>query len=234
MLDDAEAFGSFLGQYYAVPDRVVPGEVLLALEPADADALRDWLERARRPPRRRCACRSAARCASWSRWRTPTPSCNSRSASTRAPASSATLAELQERLGARAAPAPHRVLRRLDAGGTLAVASRVAFDDGRPDKNGYRRYRIREAAAGDDFACLREVLTRRLAKRESDPLPDLLMVDGGKGQLGVAVAALRDAGVALDAIGISKERDVGGDTRRVRATAASRRSSFTCRHARTQ
>ena len=96
------------------------------------------------------------------------------------------------------------------------MASRVVFEDGQPDKNGYRRYRIRDAAAGDDFACLREVLTRRLAKRESDPLPDLLMVDGGKGQLGVAVAALRDAGVELDAIGISKERDGRGRRARVR------------------
>jgi excinuclease ABC subunit C len=59
-------------------------------------------------------------------------------------------------------------------------------------------------------------LTRRLAKRESDPLPDLLMVDGGKGQLGVAVAVLQDAGVELDAIGISKEREALGDVRRVR------------------
>ncbi len=114
------------------------------------------------------------------------------------------------------------------------MASRVVFEDGQPDKNGYRRYRIREAAAGDDFACLREVLTRRLARRDSEPLPDLLMVDGGKGQLGVAVAALRDAGVALDAIGISKERDAARRRRGAcGATAGSRPSSCTCRRART-
>ena len=215
LLDDAEAFGSLLGQYYAVPDRVVPGEVLLALEPADADALRDLLsERAGRRVTLRVPSRGSLR------EQVGMANANAElQLAQRLDAHAsvlATLAELQERL------ALARLPRRIECydvstlGGTLAVASRVAFEDGRPDKNGYRRYRIREAAAGDDFACLREVLARRLAKRDGDPLPDLLMVDGGRGQLGVAVAALRDAGVSLDAIGISKERDTGGDTRRVK------------------
>ncbi len=214
-IDDAEAFGSFLGQYYAVPDRVVPAEVLVALEPLDADPLRELLgERAGRRVELRAPQRGPLR------ELVGMANANAElQLAQRLDAREnvlATLAELQERLGLARLP------RRIEGydvstlGGTLAVASRVAFENGQPDKNGYRRYRIRDAAAGDDFACLREVLTRRLERRESDPLPDLLMVDGGKGQLGVAVAALSDVGVELDAVGISKERDGVGDAKRVK------------------
>jgi excinuclease ABC subunit C len=91
--------------------------------------------------------------------------------------------------------------------GTLAVGSRVVFEEGQPVKRDYRRYRIREAEAGDDYACLREVLGRRLRRVETEPLPDLLMVDGGRGQLGVVIAMLQDAGLEVETLGISKERD---------------------------
>jgi excinuclease ABC subunit C len=101
-------------------------------------------------------------------------------------------------------------------GGTLAVGSRVVFEEGQPARGRYRRYRIREAPAGDDYACLREVLVRRLARAVSDPLPDLLLVDGGKGQLAVLQAALRDAGVVVDAISLAKERDDESPSPRVR------------------
>lgn len=213
--DDAEAFGSFLSQYYAVPDRVVPGEVVVALEPADADVLGEWLdERAGR----RVALRTPQRGALRELIAMANANAELQIAQRLDARASveATLADLQERLSLARLPRRIECYDVSTLGGTLAVASRVSFADGQPDKNGYRRYRIRDAAAGDDFACLREVLTRRLAKRETDPLPDLLMVDGGKGQLGVAVAVLHDAGVELDAIGISKEREIDGDARRVR------------------
>jgi excinuclease ABC subunit C len=212
-LDDAEAFGSFLAQYYAVPDRPVPGEVWLALEPAEADALREWLaDRAGRRVAMRVAQRGSGRelvaMASANAELRLAQRLDARESV------AAALAEVQERLGLARRPDRIECYDVSTLAGTLAVASRVTFVDGRPDKNGYRRYRIREAAAGDDFACLREVLTRRLAKAESDPLPDLLIVDGGKGQLGVATAALRDAGLSTDAIGLSKER--APETARVR------------------
>jgi excinuclease ABC subunit C len=83
----------------------------------------------------------------------------------------------------------------------------VVFEDGQPLKRDYRRYRIRQAATDDDVACLREVLERRIARAAAEPLPDVLMVDGGKGQLGVVSAALRDAGLEVDAIALAKARD---------------------------
>jgi excinuclease ABC subunit C len=205
VLDDAETLGSFLAQFYAVPDRPVPAEVWTAFEPADADALVEWLgERAGRRVALRVPQRGPGRELLAMAEANATLRLGQRLDARESV--EAALVELQAELGLA------RIPRRIECydvstlGGTLAVASRVAFEAGQPDKDGYRRYRVREAVAGDDFACLREVLGRRLAKIESDPLPDLLIVDGGKGQLGVAVAALHDAGVALDAIGLSKER----------------------------
>jgi len=91
-------------------------------------------------------------------------------------------------------------------GGKYAVGSMVTFAAGVPFKEGYRRFRIRTVRGADDYAMMYEVLKRRYAKREN--LPDLIMVDGGKGQLGVALAVLKDLAVeGVDVIGLAKERD---------------------------
>jgi excinuclease ABC subunit C len=84
--------------------------------------------------------------------------------------------------------------------GTNSVASMVVFQGGRPAKDQYRRFRIRTVDGPDDFASMAEVIRRRLERlAEGDekfmPAPDLLVVDGGKGQLSVAVAVLEEMGV---------------------------------------
>jgi excinuclease ABC subunit C len=81
--------------------------------------------------------------------------------------------------------------------GAQAVGSGVSMKDGEPDRDGYRRYRVKGVAGQDDFAMLHEVITRRLRRGLADgALPDLLVIDGGKGQLAAALAAARDLGVA--------------------------------------
>ena len=76
------------------------------------------------------------------------------------------------------------------------VAAMVVFTGGRPDKAAYRKYIIRDIAGQDDYAYMTHVLTRRFRRSEDEiPLPDLLVVDGGKGQLGMAVAVIRDLGL---------------------------------------
>ena len=100
------------------------------------------------------------------------------------------------------------------------MASRVVFVDGLPDKKAYRKYRIKEARGGDEYDCLREVMRRRLGRVAEEPLPDLLMVDGGRGQLGVLTAALSDAEVSVDTLGLSKERDLEAATPRVELRAS--------------
>src|SRR2546425_6770170 len=94
--------------------------------------------------------------------------------------------------------------------GQLTVGSQVAFCDGEPDKSAYRLFKVRGEAAGDDFASMFQVLSRRLKRGiEEKNLPDLLVVDGGKGQLNVARAALREAGLTLQDVplaGVAKSR----------------------------
>ena len=92
--------------------------------------------------------------------------------------------------------------------GNLAVGSMVVFDEGEPDKNRYRRFRIKTVEGADDFAMMYEVLSRRYRRAlEENDLPDLLMVDGGKGQLGVAVEVFKELGISEVAlIGLAKMR----------------------------
>ena len=94
--------------------------------------------------------------------------------------------------------------------GQQTVGSQVVFTDGEPDKSGYRLFKVRGEAAGDDFASMFQVLTRRLKRGlEEKALPDLIVVDGGKGQLNVARAALRELGLELRDVplaGLAKSR----------------------------
>src|SRR5262245_23849298 len=72
--------------------------------------------------------------------------------------------------------------------GTLTVGAMVSFEDGRPVKDRYRRFKVQTVTGTDDFQSMREVLGRRLRKGiEDNDLPDLLLIDGGKGQLGAAL-----------------------------------------------
>ena len=81
--------------------------------------------------------------------------------------------------------------------GGETVASCVQFIDGLPFKQGYKRFKIRTVDGVDDFASMREVVSRhfRRLQQEGEPFPDLLLIDGGKGQLGAAMAALDSIGV---------------------------------------
>lgn len=82
-------------------------------------------------------------------------------------------------------------------GGGETVASLVQFIDGLPFKHGYKRYRIRSVEGIDDFASMREVVGRRFdrLRREGESFPDLLLVDGGRGQLNAALDALQALGI---------------------------------------
>jgi excinuclease ABC subunit C len=96
-------------------------------------------------------------------------------------------------------------------GGRYAVGSMVVFQRGEPFKRAYRRFRIRTIQGADDYGMMYEVLRRRLSLR--DEPPHLLMVDGGKGQLAVALSALKDQGVTdVDVIAMAKAVDEEGMT----------------------
>jgi len=101
------------------------------------------------------------------------------------------LAGLQKVLKLREMPRTIEGMDIAHLGGDETVASMVQFIDGLPSKPGYRRYRIREVEGVDDYASMFEVVSRRFARlhEEGDVFPDLLLIDGGKGQLGKAVKA---------------------------------------------
>jgi excinuclease ABC subunit C len=82
-------------------------------------------------------------------------------------------------------------------GGTETVGSLVTFIDGLPFKPGYRRYKIKSVPGVDDFASIREVVSRRIQglQERDEPFPDIFLIDGGKGQLGAALAAFEALGV---------------------------------------
>ena len=118
------------------------------------------------------------------------------------------LAQLQEDLNMDAPP------RRIEAfdishlGGTDTVASMVCFIDARPRKTEYRKFNIKTVSGIDDFAAMREVVFRRYKrlKDEQESLPDLILVDGGKGQLSMALSALRELGLDyIPTIGLAKK-----------------------------
>ncbi len=107
--------------------------------------------------------------------------------------------------------------------GSMAVGSGVSMKDGEPDRDGYRRYRVKGVAGQDDFAMLHEVITRRLRRALAEgAMPDLLVIDGGKGQLNAALAAAHDLGVAtrpdpgnpglpfVQMVGLAKARTLQG------------------------
>ncbi|MEN8614797.1 excinuclease ABC subunit UvrC [Dehalogenimonas sp. THU2] len=98
--------------------------------------------------------------------------------------------------------------------GQLAVGSMVVFNDGKPDSRHYRRFRIKTVPGADDFAMMKEVIGRRFtrATEETDgkwgTLPDLILIDGGKGQLSAAVEALKERNTDdVPIIGLAKERE---------------------------
>ncbi|MPZ76780.1 MAG: excinuclease ABC subunit UvrC [Deltaproteobacteria bacterium] len=95
--------------------------------------------------------------------------------------------------------------------GAHAVGSRVTFIGGEPEKSLYRHYRIRSidaSSGGDDFGMMLEILKRRFTRgKQEEDLPDLVVVDGGKGQLAMALAAMREVGIdGIHVVGLAKMR----------------------------
>jgi excinuclease ABC subunit C len=211
---DEELLSSFLNLYYH-RETGVPEEVLLPFPIENADALADLLsEKGRKVsvlvPQRGARmglvalARKNAAAAFVSR-RDPNRELE------------ATLAKLQRRLHLKKLPQRIECFDISTMQGTATVGSRVVFVNGRPARGEYRRFKVQTVSAHpDDYAAMYEVLSRRLRRaREAPPedpwaLPDLLVVDGGKGQLATALMALRDQGLDLakldmDVIGLAKE-----------------------------
>lgn len=218
---DGELARAFLTQYYERAQRV-PREILVPVAPHDASLLEEWLTARRgqrvhiRVPERgekRRLLDMVRDNAVWAR-----DEALRRQAVGERDRGQALL-EIQHSLGLAALPTRMECYDISNTQGTESVASMVVFVNGAPDKSQYRRFRIRTVVGANDFASMAEVLTRRfehqaLAEASDDPQvrrfaawPQLVVVDGGKGQLSTAVAALSRMNVDVPIFGLAKQHE---------------------------
>ena len=214
-LSDAEALSSFLTQYYD-QGKFIPPEVIIPLQLPDRELLIEWLKETRGEP-----------------VKITVPLQGPRYELLKMAAQNAeilfrreylaqpddVLAALQEKLGLKRYPRRIACFDISNIMGTSAVGSAVLFIDGQPARHGYRRFRIKTVQQADDYAMMYEVLSRYLSRAQrEETLPDLIMVDGGKGQLGVLIRALEENRiVSVDAISLAKAKNRG---KRPAATSA--------------
>ena len=204
---DEEILEAVLTQFYQATNHDVPDEILLPVAISDAETRAEYLGERRGKkvailvPQRG----DKLRLAEMARENAMQTFAERRDA---AKQGERMVAELQQRLHLANAPKRIECLDIATFQGTETVGAIVAFDEGEPDKDGYRHYRIRSVDGTDDFAAVAEVLRRRFRDgRAREGLPDLLVIDGGLGQLGAARAALEEVGIAeLEVIALAKER----------------------------
>ena len=189
----AALLAAFIPQYYA--ERELPDALLLSEQPAD-DEVRDWLERERVSVRVPGAGREATL--------VDLAIKNAR----QAPVSGDPLGALGEALEI---PRPTRI-EGFDVShshGKAAVGSNVCFVEGRAETSDYRRKRL--SNGNDDYANMRELVAwrarRAIEERDDRPDPDLLIVDGGEGQLGAALDALAETGWSVPTVALAKKRE---------------------------
>jgi excinuclease ABC subunit C len=205
--DDDEVLASVLKQFYALSSDT-PSEVLVDREPADASAIEQWLsDSAGRSVKLRAPVRGRKRLLVAFAAENAEDALRRLFESRRPPRA---VTDLGEALGMSRPPRLMAAVDISNVSGALAVGTVVAFRDGRPDRSLYRRYRINSVKGSDDYAMIREVVRRHLRRVRKDELerPDLILIDGGKGQLSSARAAVAEAGergVALAALAKREE-----------------------------
>jgi len=129
------------------------------------------------------------------------------------------LAELKAKLRLENYPRRMECFDISNLGDTGIVASRVTFIEGKPEKSLYRHYKVRSITSQNDFAAMREVISRRLVKVLDDDgnyeePPDLLIIDGGKGQLGMAMEVMKELNLTgIDLVSLAKAKSVDEEER---------------------
>lgn len=208
-LPNALLFSDFLARYYH-GDAFVPHEVLVPDQVAEAEIVEQWLASKRgtkvrlHVPQRGVNRRHLEMAMENARLaeQAAVDAGERRAGAARA---------LAQRIGMAVAPTRIHCIDISTTQGRQTVGSRVSFVDGKPHKATYRRYKLSLDNAGDDFSAMTEVVTRsltRAASEDRDALPDLLVVDGGRGQVQAALRALDELGLVDDVpvVGLAKAR----------------------------
>jgi excinuclease ABC subunit C len=213
-LSDEDILGDFLRQFYA-KEMIVPAEILLPREVPDRDVFERWLsgkreakvdvlipQRGRKRELTQMASDNAAQ------------SLREHTLSRRS--KEKILMRLQEELGLRNLPRRIEAFDISQIQGTEPVASMVSFENNLPDKRHYKRFKIKTVTGQDDFASMAEVIRRRYTRaKEEGRLPDLILIDGGKGQLNATLDVLKELQIEEpDVIGLAKARSGDEGTER--------------------
>ncbi len=214
LADDREIIGAFISRHYDdVPD--IPGEIIVSRLPEDHQVLEEKLSglQGRRirifVPQRGEKVRLVKMAAENAAGRL-------RELETDQAHSRQLLERLQKRLRLEKVPTRIECFDNSNLFGQSPVAAMVVFTDGQPDKTAYRKYKIKTVTRPDDYQTMTEVLRRRYRPdRKESLLPDLLMLDGGKGQLNIGRAILREMGLesGIELISIAKMDEIRGETR---------------------
>ncbi len=216
--EDSAVLESFLKQFYDTASSL-PGEILVPVQPEDAEAIEAWLGARRgrrvqvrvpqRGERRKLllmATENARQLLEQEKIRRLSDEEKTQSA----------LSELAEALNLDNMPLRIECYDISHIQGTSTVASMVVFENGRPRTSHYRKFRMKSVLRNDDFACMKEVLSRRFARAGSGDAgeswshqPDLIIIDGGKGQLNAALEILEEFGLSgIPTVGLAKELEL--------------------------
>jgi excinuclease ABC subunit C len=212
MAADDEMLGMFIRQFYDGRS-VLPAEMIVSGELEDAALIEEWLS-ARKEQKVKILRPERGEKARLLEMALLNAQTELQAFLTRRSSGSELLLRLQDRLSLSRYPQRIECVDNSTLMGSEPVAGLVVFVGGRPEPSAYRKYRLNSVAIPDDYASMSEILRRRLGKGEgAEPLPDLLVVDGGKGQLGTALAVMRDLQIAgrLDVIGIAKKDESRGE-----------------------
>lgn len=206
-LDEKSLLENFLQQFYE-RETVLPDEILLPIEPTDADIIAEWLtERRERKVQLLMPQRGNKKKLVDLAERNAREAYRQRGS--KEEARRIVLKEIADRLHLRKVPDRIECFDISNIQGAQAVGSMAVLLDGEPAKKEYRHFRIRTVEGSDDFASMAEVLQRRLDRGiKEGNLPELILLDGGKGQLSAAAAVLDETGLAerIDLASIAKSR----------------------------
>lgn len=211
----AEVLSSFLTQCY-LTDRYIPPEVLCDSDFRDRELLESWLSE-KRGRRSRITLPQRGDKAAIIRLANRNAHNSFRIERDEQERMETLLESLEKHLELPGAPRRIECYDISNFQGSLAVGSMVSFEDGKPVRDRYRKYRIQTVVGADDFRCMKEVLERRLERGIKDgDLPDLVLVDGGKGQLSSALKVLKEIGLSsLPVAALAKERRRKQTTERI-------------------
>jgi excinuclease ABC subunit C len=187
-----EAISSFLFQYYS--SRPVPDEVILSEEIADVGFLEKFLKERKNGDVRILGPGTKA----------AKETVGLAIENLHEPEQIALEAAFRRALNLKKEPGRIEIYDISHTQGSNPTGVMVVYENFKANKNGYRVFHIRSAPAGDDVAAITEVLRRRVQNEKLGPLPDLFIIDGGKGQLSATTRLLKSQNVDRDAIGIAK------------------------------